>query len=86
MYPLYNITDDDFKALRDIKRKAYEEGVHKGHAAGLEDGIRIGTQRGFQAGYAAAQQQPQAKLEAAYEQGQRDAAKLVPIRKNGVGY
>lgn len=71
MYNLYNITADEWAALETLKRKAFEEG----------------RASGFRAGFAAAQQQPAAKIEAAYEQGVSDAARLVPVtRKNGVGY
>ena len=73
MYNFYNVTadkTDEWQALEKIKKEAYE----------------AGRQAGFAAGYAAAQGQPQAKIDAAYEQGIRDAAKLQPVRKNGCGY
>ena len=71
MYNLYNQTEqDNWQALEKIKKEAYEEG----------------RQAGFRAGFAAALEQPNAKIEAAYEQGKADAAVLRPVRKNGVGY
>ena len=70
MYTLYNTTESDWKALEAIKKAAYEEG-------------RIA---GFNAGFAAAQGQPAAKIEEAYQQGVAAASKLVLLRKNGVGY
>ena len=70
MYNLYNVTDTEWKALDEIKRKAYEQGLDAGRALG------------FAAGYAAAQGQPAEKIQQAYGQGQRDAL----LRKNGVGY
>ena len=74
MYNLYNITVDEWKALDKIKKVAYDQGFDAGRAAG------------FAAGYAAAQGQPAEKIEQAYQQGRADAAKLVLLRKNGVGY
>lgn len=79
-----------------IKKEAFTEGYKQGLARGIKDnvnnekhyaeGFKAGREAGFAAGFAAAQGQPAAKIEAAYEQGRADAAKLVPVRKNGVGY
>lgn len=70
MYTLYNRPAHEWQALDKLLKDAYDNG----------------RTAGFQAGFAAAQAQPQAKIEAAYEQGVADATKLVPVRKNGVGY
>lgn len=73
MYNFYNVTadktDEQYQALEKIKEEAYAEGWRRGREAG------------FAAGYAAAQGKPQEKIEAAYEQGVRDAAALRPLRR-----
>ena len=97
MYNLYNITvdkADEWQALEKIKRESIERGYAQGFQDGRKDrqrdiwhqGFDAGRAAGFAAGFAAAQQQPAAKIEAAYEQGMADAAKLVPVTKNGCGY
>ena len=99
MYNFYNITadkTDEWQALEQLKSAAWQDGYQQGINRGLSDnannekhyteGYKKGREAGFQAGFAAAQQQPSAKIEAAYEQGKADAAKLVPVTKNGVGY
>lgn len=82
MYNLYNM---DLAEL-ELRWAAFEKVKQIEYGKGYE----AGRQAGFAAGFAAAQGQPQAKIDAAYEQGIRDAAKLVPVRgpvrKNGVGY
>ena len=79
-----------------IRKEAFDEGYKQGLARGLRDNVQkeknyaegfdAGRAAGFAAGYAAAQGQPSEKIEQAYQQGRADAAKLVPVRKNGVGY
>lgn len=84
MYNFYNMTSETVEAL---KKEAYLQGWKDGRASqGRREAYNQGRIAGFQAGFAAAQAQPAAKIEAAYEQGVADATKLVPVRKNGVGY
>lgn len=100
MYNLYNKTaaqcDEEYQALAAVKKAAFDEGYKQGIERGLKDnannekhyaiGYKAGREHGFSAGYAAAQGQPAAKIEEAYQQGVAAASKLVLLRKNGVGY
>lgn len=63
-------TVDEWQALERIKAKVFEEGYEKGYAD-AQAGYRKGRQAGFRAGFEAATGQPQAKIEAAYEQGMK---------------
>ena len=99
MYNFYNITadkTDEWQALEKIKKEAFDEGYKQGINRGLSDnvnnekhyteGFKRGREAGFLAGFEAAKGKAGDKIEAAYEQGKADAAKLQPVRKNGCGY
>lgn len=99
-HPGYPASEAEYPTLAhfifEVRKASYNMGVARGQSdnlahekhqrEGYAQGLDAGRALGFAAGFAAAQQQPQAKIEAAYEQGKADAAKLVLLRKNGVGY